>query len=240
MHNSSLITHNSSLSFQYHYNVLPSSIISRFIVRLHAYIQAGLVWRSGVVLAYQTSQAAVRADLDERKIFISVNGESAADRRVFLAIIRSHFKAIHTTLPGLVVQEKVALPGQPHLLEDYDYLLQLEKMGETSFVPRGGTEKVSVKACLEGFVATLPEERGRGKQAQRVQLRDALSERFSKEEIRALCFDLAVPFAKLKGETPTELAMALIEYMEHRDRLLELRLKVEEARPGSLRGLEDG
>jgi internalin A len=39
-----------SLTFQYHYDILPGSVISRFMVRMHAYIYKKTYWRNGVVL----------------------------------------------------------------------------------------------------------------------------------------------------------------------------------------------
>ena len=63
-----------ALAFQIHYNVLPSSIITRFIVRMNAFIYK-TVWRSGVVLKYENNTALVKADAEDRKIYIWVNGE---------------------------------------------------------------------------------------------------------------------------------------------------------------------
>nr|WP_242039802.1 COR domain-containing protein [Anabaena sphaerica] len=42
-----------TLEFQYHYKVLPESIISRFIVNTHEKIHNQIYWRSGVMLQYQ-------------------------------------------------------------------------------------------------------------------------------------------------------------------------------------------
>ncbi len=63
-----------ALAFQYHYNVLPTSIISRFIVRMNAFIHK-TVWRSGVVLKSGGNTALVKADTEDRKIYIWVSGE---------------------------------------------------------------------------------------------------------------------------------------------------------------------
>lgn len=42
-----------SLAFQYHYDVLPGNVISRFIVRLNHLIHQNTYWRNGVILAYE-------------------------------------------------------------------------------------------------------------------------------------------------------------------------------------------
>jgi internalin A len=51
-----------ALTFQCHYNVLPSSVISRFIVRMHPYIHHNTYWRNGVVLAREGNEALVKAE----------------------------------------------------------------------------------------------------------------------------------------------------------------------------------
>jgi internalin A len=84
------------LAFQYHYNVLPSSIISRFIVRMNAFLHK-TVWRSGIVLKNGGNTALVKADTEERKIYIWVAGDKNT-RRDFLSAIRMDFNAIHKTI----------------------------------------------------------------------------------------------------------------------------------------------
>jgi predicted DsbA family dithiol-disulfide isomerase len=57
----------------------------------------------------------------------------------------------------------------------------------------------------------------------RVTIRNALRDRFSAEELRALCFDLGIDYEVLPGETKPAKAQQLVEYMERRgqtDRLV--------------------
>ena len=138
-----------TLAFQYHYNVLPSSIISRFIVRMNHLISKNTYWRSGVVLANQENRALVKADKEDKKIFIWIEGTERT-RRNFLKIIRDHFEAIHKTIPRIQANEKVPLPQNQKIVVDYKHLLDLESLGETSFVPQGLIEKVNVKELLDG------------------------------------------------------------------------------------------
>ncbi|MGI0011291.1 MAG: COR domain-containing protein, partial [Nitrosopumilaceae archaeon] len=147
-----------ALAFQYHYNVLPSSIISRFIVRMNAYIYKNTYWRNGVVLAYEQDKALVKADIEDKKIFIGISGTEKT-RRTFLAIIRSQFDAIHKTIAKIEAEEKVPLPDHPEIVTDYDYLLKLERAGRTSFPAKIGEEivDVNVKQLLDGV--ELEEER---------------------------------------------------------------------------------
>lgn len=139
-----------ALAFEYHYNFLPGSIITRFIVRMHRYILQDTSWRTGVVLANRSNKALVKTDKEDRKIFIRITGPEKG-RRPFLAIIRSQFGAIHDTISRIEVDEKVPLPAHPDIVEDYLYLLDLEALGEADFLPRGLMEKISVKALLDSI-----------------------------------------------------------------------------------------
>ena len=135
-----------------HYNVLPSSIISRFIVRMHNYISQNTYWRTGVVLISKNKEnrALVKADIEEKKIFISVTGTEQT-RRNFLEIIRADFDKIHATIPKIESQEKVSIPGHPKVVVDYQHLCVLEKKGMETFIPEGLEEEVNVKQLLNGI-----------------------------------------------------------------------------------------
>ena len=148
-----------SIAFQYHYDVLPSSVISRFIVRMHTYISKNTYWRQGVVLEFEgkKSKALVKADLEDKKIFIYVKGK-AFSRRTFLEIIRADFNKIHKTIPKLQVNEKIPIPGHPDVVVDYQHLRNLEEMGHKTFVPEGLREEVNVRNLLSGLE---PEEEPR-------------------------------------------------------------------------------
>jgi internalin A len=122
------------LHFQYKYDILPSSIISRFIVRNHTMIHSNTRWRSGVVLKQDSSKALVRSDEEENRISIKVQNERAG---ALLSTIRADFNRIHATLPNLAVQEflivQETVDAQPTGREvpiDYLYLITLENQGE--------------------------------------------------------------------------------------------------------------
>ncbi|HEV7377610.1 MAG TPA: COR domain-containing protein [Pyrinomonadaceae bacterium] len=157
--------HDNSLAFQYHYNFLPNSVISRFIVRMHPLISQKTYWKTGVVLKKEGNKAIVRADLEDRKIFIFITGKEQT-KRTFLAIIRSHFDYIHQTIPRIEAKEKVSLPGRRKIVVDYDHLLVLEEKGHKTFVPEGSEEEESVEVLLNG-VATEQERRERREEKKR-------------------------------------------------------------------------
>ena len=140
-----------SLAFEYHYEVLPSSIISKFIVGMNTSLSQGTYSHIGVVLEYEggRNRALVRADKEGKKVFIDVDGNEAT-RGTFLGVIRSDPQRIHQTIPSLAVGQKVPVPGHPGVVVDYDHLLTLEGLREETFVPEGMRESVNVKRLLDG------------------------------------------------------------------------------------------
>ncbi len=132
-----------ALAFQYDYNVLPSSIISRFIVRMNAFVHK-TVWRSGVVLKRGDNTALVKADTEDRKIYIWVKGKEDA-RRDLLAIIRGEFDAIHKTIAKLEVTEKVPLPNAPEAAPvDLAFLQRLASEGRESLPIQAGNRIIDL------------------------------------------------------------------------------------------------
>lgn len=140
-----------ALAFQIHYNVLPSSIISRFIVRMNAFIHK-TVWRSGVVLKREGNTALVKADTEDRKIYIWVADEENT-RRDFLSAIRMEFEAIHKTITKIEASQKVPHPDYPELVLDYDELIEFERQGVNEFPKKVGDQvvKCNVRELLDGI-----------------------------------------------------------------------------------------
>ncbi|NET73474.1 MAG: GTP-binding protein, partial [Sphaerospermopsis sp. SIO1G2] len=145
-----------TLEFQYHYKVLPDSIISRFIVNNHDTIYNSIYWRSGVMLAYREQEevyniARIKADSEDKKIFITISGRPET-RRSFLGILRHQFQRIHKTLPNLEISEFVPVPGHPkHDPLKYSDLLGLEEMGETDKVIGELKLKLNLRQLLDGY-----------------------------------------------------------------------------------------
>lgn len=141
-----------AFAFQYHYNILPTSIISRFIVRMHAFIYK-TVWRSGVVLKSGGNTALIKADTEDRKIYIWISGDKNT-KRDFLAVIRTELDAIHRTIVQVEATEKVPLPEYPDVIFDYRELLQFEHDGILNFPKsiNNISQKISVQQLLDGVV----------------------------------------------------------------------------------------
>ncbi|MEH2307470.1 leucine-rich repeat domain-containing protein, partial [Nostoc sp.] len=148
--------HGETLEFQYHYKVLPESIISRFIVNTHEKIHNQIYWRSGVMLQYQENNeiyniARIKADPEDKKIFITIS-ERKETRRLFLGILRDVFQKIHKSLPNLEITEWVPVPGhRNHPPLDYQELLGLESMGESTITIGKLKLKLDLRQLLDGY-----------------------------------------------------------------------------------------
>ena len=144
------------LEFQLSYNVLPGSIMSRFIVKTAPLIKESTYWKNGVLLESTDAQnqALVRADIDASAIYIKVTGIERRQRD-FLGEIRAAFAQIHRTMAGIECTEMVPIPGGG--AEPYEYLLRLRAMGRETFVPRDGADReIEVRPLLDRVDARLP------------------------------------------------------------------------------------
>ncbi|HYX16540.1 MAG TPA: leucine-rich repeat domain-containing protein [Nostoc sp.] len=145
-----------TLEFQYHYKVLPESIISRFIVITHEKIHNQIYWRSGVMLQYQENNeiyniARIKADPEDKKIFITISKRQET-RRLFLGILRDVFQKIHNTLPNLEITEWVPVPSHPkHPPLDYQELLGLELMGKSTVSIGKLRLDLDLRQLLDGY-----------------------------------------------------------------------------------------
>jgi internalin A len=145
-----------TLEFQYHYKVLPESIISRFIVNTHEKIHNQVYWRSGVMLQYEQYKeiyniARIKSDPEDKKIFITISGRKET-RRLFLGILREFFQKIHKSLPNIEITEWVPVPNNPkHQPLDYQELLGLEAMGESTMTIGKLKLKLDLRQLLDGY-----------------------------------------------------------------------------------------
>ncbi|NEO86840.1 MAG: GTP-binding protein [Spirulina sp. SIO3F2] len=145
-----------TLEFQYHYRILPNSVMWRFIVQSHEKIHEQIWWRSGVMLAYREGDeiynlARIKADIEDKKILIAISGHKQT-RRVFLAMIRDTFNGIHNSFANLAVTEWVPVPGYPkHPPLDYGELLGCEAMGKTEYTVGKLRLDIKLRQLLEGY-----------------------------------------------------------------------------------------
>jgi internalin A len=144
-----------TLEFQYHYHVLPDSVISRFIVLTSDYIHNQTYWRSGVMLEDKENGevlniALIKVYPEDKKIFIAISGREKT-RRSFLKTIRDIFKKIHKSL-NAEVTEWVPVPNHPDLKPlGYQKLLSLEGMGESTVPIPQLRKKIDLRQLLDGY-----------------------------------------------------------------------------------------
>jgi internalin A len=131
-------------AFEYIYSVLESNVITRFIVRMHEYIYENGVWRTGVLLKIGNNTALVKADIEDRKITIAIDGLEHS-RRDTLSAIRFQLDEIHTSMEDLKPQKRVPVPNAPNAEPlDYEYLLMLEREGQEVLWVKDGTRLVKI------------------------------------------------------------------------------------------------
>ena len=152
------------LNFQYHYPILPEGLLPRFIVRSHTMSEGLSRWRTGVILSFEGCKALVKADPQDKKVFISVSGP-VANRRRLLAVIRSDFERIHSDIKNLKPQEMVPLPEYPHVVLPYKKLMVMEEKNVEAFqeVVDDDVVEIKVQALLNG----VDLEGARSKQSKR-------------------------------------------------------------------------
>jgi GTPase SAR1 family protein len=151
------LVHRPRLEFQYHYPILPEGLLPRFIVRTHNMSADSDRWRTGVVLKFEDNVALVRADVQDKKIFISVSGPLEF-QRPFLAVLRSHLNDLHRAISKLAPIEMVPLPQFPDVVVPYEELRVLERQGIRTLPKVIGSEAIqfNVRALLNGVDAVRP------------------------------------------------------------------------------------
>jgi internalin A len=165
---------NAPLHFQYRYDILPSSIISRFIVRNHEMIYKTMRWRSGVVLTEGNSKALVRGDEEDDFISIKVQGSHASN---LLAIIRRDFTKIHNTIPNLAVKEFLVVqeydkeePTDRQVPVDYLHLCNLDRQNITDAILPGLQGNYNIRDLLEGVESRQQREQNLDDRQERANL----------------------------------------------------------------------
>jgi len=115
----------------------------------------------------------VKADAQDKKVFISVSG-SASGPPQLLAIIRSDFERIHHDIRNLQPEAMIPLPGFPAVVVPYQELLVMEQNGMKHLPKVVGTRviELDIHALLNGVDLEAPRrrERAMGRQGEAVRL----------------------------------------------------------------------
>jgi small GTP-binding protein len=142
------------LQFEYHYDFLPAGVMTRLIVRMHEFLMkrdgAHLCWREGAYFEYGGTQAMIRINPYTRIAVIQIHGNA---KREFLAIVRSHFAAIHKTIRKIRFKEKIPCICSPDCAHRFDYnvLLKCEEKNKHMIMCEKSIEDVNVGKLLDGI-----------------------------------------------------------------------------------------
>ncbi len=123
------------IHFILEYDFLPTSIVSRFIIRMKADIHdLKQLWRTGLVLEHQQTgaKALVRSDREAKRIYICVSG-SFKEKRAYFAVIHHTIWSINNEFEALEVKELMPLAGHPSVELDYGDLLRRERNGRDEY-----------------------------------------------------------------------------------------------------------
>jgi len=142
------------LCFVMKYDYLPSSIISRLMIRLKNDIIDGQQWRYGMMLHNREKdcKAKIKSDEQKKSIRIIVQGERFRKREYF-SVIRHHILEINGEFENLEVAELIPLPGYPDSYVNYKALLGYEKNGRDEYFDGELGMPFSVSELLDSVIS---------------------------------------------------------------------------------------
>ncbi|MEM8860481.1 MAG: COR domain-containing protein [Chloroflexota bacterium] len=204
-----------AISLQFKYEIIPNSVVTRFIIRMMNQIDPGKseFWLTGAKIQYENNQAYIAAGKNE--ISIWVNGPTTT-RRQLLSIIRAQLKEINRSFPNLKVEEVVPIPGYPNHTITYRELRNLEERNvPMPYYYPAIDDNIDIRVLLDGI--EIAQERNRTK------IRELMKKAFNGAEFKLLCQDLPnIDYDDLPGETREIRMMELIEKMHRNGRIPEL------------------
>ncbi|MCK4762428.1 MAG: AAA-like domain-containing protein [Candidatus Aminicenantes bacterium] len=162
--------HENSLKFVFEYDLLPKSVMPRFIAGMDKDIYKKLQRRTSVVLADKglSSSAVIKVDERDKKVYIYVDGDQKRD---YLAIIRKTFRDIHDSFENLEVKELIPLPGSEETVDYYE-LLGYERAGRDEYFSGKLEKTFSISKLLNGIED--PGRRGFGRWKRLLSKKDLL------------------------------------------------------------------
>lgn len=142
------------LRFQYRYDVMPGTIMSRFIVKVHHRIKDHYYWRNGVILTYGNALAFIRADNADRKIFIEVSGKNG--KRELLSFIHAMFDLIHIGLSDINSIAYIPIDEAGKITLRYSEVLHFINSGVTERPVEGIEGMINLLALIGDYVPPPP------------------------------------------------------------------------------------
>lgn len=140
-----------SLTLRVEFSTLPSSVVSRLIVRLNRLIKDFTFWRFGAVLAHEGDMLLLVSNQQEREIALTVRSRHGAASPL-LAIVRNQIADIMSGLPAIDYKELVAFTnGRREVRVSLQHLFLLQSQGIDEFIPEGATDRVAVSQLIGGL-----------------------------------------------------------------------------------------
>ena len=207
---------------EYHYSILPTSVLSRLMVRLHLHTWHNIRWRHGVILALDNCRSLIIVDPNTSCLSIALDG-SGINRQRLLAIIRSQLDEIHASFAQLEAEEWVPIPNKKDASIPFQALLNLEAKGITTYYDAINDVEFEVTAVLDGIEAA--DERAARP------LRQKMIEHFNMDELRTLCLDLGVDIETWPDQGKPALVRNLVLHFLKQDRLVILEEAIRKERP---------
>lgn len=144
-----------NLILRFRYTFMPKGLISRFIVRIHRYIENhDLVWEKGVILAFQGAKAEVIETYGEQEIRVRAQGH---EPRFLMTLIVDVFDRIHDTFHHLKLEKLIPCvcktckhSRSPHFYA-YSNLIRRIQHRKNYVECDISYKNVSVHALLEGI-----------------------------------------------------------------------------------------
>ena len=142
---------NNTLYYQFHYDTYLKNVFTKFIVRMFKFISLKTYWRNGVVLELEGSSALVKADPQERKITIQIQGENVKKRQNLLAVVCYEIRQINSTFKFRKPSEYIAHPKYSDILKDYEELIGMENLGDKATFVKELGQKLPISEFLDGI-----------------------------------------------------------------------------------------
>jgi small GTP-binding protein len=156
--------YNNNLRFEYHYEFMPSGIISRFIALSHNLIYNNIFWKNGIIIKREHTKSLLVSDRFKRKVGIWIDGR---EKKELLAIVREKIDYIHQTLNNPSVKQMLqcncieCIVSKEPFFYDYSSLKKFSHKGKKNITCLRSIEEVSVEKLLGGIEdrKTITEEK---------------------------------------------------------------------------------
>jgi len=231
-----------NLRLRYTYDFMPKGMLTRFIVAMHPYIwQQKYVWRSGVILDKDDTRAEVIEYYGRRRIEIRLSGQHKRD---LMTTVRDELGKIHASYPPLKYEEWIPCncASCQTAVEPHFYRLRVlrNRLSNHKYdieCDQPPYDRVDIGSLIDdiGRREQFLDRRGISAGFNLKNIRVLLTEAFSDEELRQLCYD-ETPFKPVyeqltQAMSKDTLIHHLIEYAERRDLVEALLAAVQERNP---------